>query len=108
MAILRTETAMFPLVESWLESGMTQKEFSRQQQIPTHVLVYWIGRYRKTHRRDSSQRSEKGKSNSFIRLSTTIPSANGMEVCLPTGVVIRFANPVAISYLEQLLSACSD
>ncbi len=107
MAILRTEAEMFPLVESWLESGLTQKEFSQKQQIPAHVLVYWIGRYRKIHRGDTSQTLGKGKLDSFIRLPTTIPSANGMEVCLPTGVVIRFAHPVPISYLEQLLSVCS-
>jgi len=30
-----------------------------------------------------------------------------MEIALPTGVVIRFAEPVPASYLQQVLRACS-
>ncbi|MDF9799226.1 hypothetical protein OKW21_004489 [Catalinimonas alkaloidigena] len=32
---------------------------------------------------------------------------SGMEVVLPTGVVIRFASPVPVSYLQQVLKVCS-
>lgn len=98
---------MFPLVESWLSSGLTQKEFSRQHQIPDHVLVYWIGKYRKVHGPTSRQTPGEGVSTSFIRLSTATPSVHGMEVQLPTGVVIRFASPVPVAYLQQLLKVCS-
>jgi hypothetical protein len=47
MAQVRTEAEMFPLVESWQKSGLTQKEFSQQQGISDQVFYYWVARYRK-------------------------------------------------------------
>lgn len=49
MTVLRKETEMFPLVESWQQSGMTQKVRSQQQQIPEHVFTYWVSKYCKKH-----------------------------------------------------------
>lgn len=99
---MRTSEEMFPVVEDWLESGLTQKEYSRQHQLAGHILPYWAGRYRKTHPSSDQETS------SFIRLSApSAPSVDGMEVVLPTGVVIRFGSRVPVAYLQQLLSACS-
>ena len=42
---VRTEAKMFPLVENWIESKLTQKQFSEQHQLPAHILPYWITRY---------------------------------------------------------------
>lgn len=97
---MRSSEEMFPVVEDWLNSGLTQKEYSKQHQLPGHILPYWSGRYRKVH--SSSQQ----EASSFIRLSTVAPSVGGMEIQLPTGVVIRFASTVPVTYLQQLLSAC--
>jgi len=33
MAQVKTAAEMFPLVESWQKSGLTQREFSQQHQI---------------------------------------------------------------------------
>ncbi len=46
---IRTEQEMFPLIESWMKSKLTQKEFSQKHKLPLHILPYWIGRYRKAH-----------------------------------------------------------
>ena len=100
---MRTSEEMFPVVEDWLQSGLTQKAYSQQHQLPSHVLPYWVGKYRKTQSADTQEYSP------FIRLTApTTPSIQGMEIQLPTGVVIRFAQPVPAAYLQQLLSACSD
>lgn len=96
---MRTSAEMFPVVEDWLQSGLTQKEYSKQHQLAAHILPYWVGRYRQTYSKAQPQ------SASFIQVSTPT-SVHGMEVMLPTGVVIRFANPVPITYLQQLLSEC--
>lgn len=99
---MRTEEEMFLVVEDWLQSGLTQKEYSKQHQLAKHILPYWAGRYRKIHP------SSNQETTSFIRLSTpSAPSVDGMEVVLPTGVVIRFGSTVPVVYLQQLLSACS-
>lgn len=98
---MRTSEEMFPVVEDWLQSGLTQKEYSKMYQLSAHILPYWVGRYRQTHANAHPQ------SASFIQVATDPPLIHGMEVALPTGVVIRFANPVPIPYLQQLLSVCS-
>jgi transposase-like protein len=46
MAQVKTATQMFPLVESWRKSGLTQKEFSQQHGVSEHVFYYWVSRYR--------------------------------------------------------------
>lgn len=98
---MRTSEEMFPVVEDWLRSGLTQKEYSKQHQLSAHILPYWVGRYRQTHPNTHPQPA------SFIQVSTAAASVQGMEVALPTGVVIRFASTVPVSYLQQLLSLCS-
>lgn len=99
---MRTSEEMFPVVEDWLQSGLTQKEYSKRHQLAAHILPYWVSRYRKINSNVHPQPA------SFIQVSTTPASVQGMEVALPTGVVIRFANAVPIPYLQQLLSVCSD
>lgn len=99
---MRTSEEMFPIVEDWLQSGLTQKAYSQQHQLPAHVLPYWVGRYRKT------QSSNVPEHSSFIRLTApAAPSIQGMEIQLPSGVVIRFAHTVPATYLQQVLSVCS-
>ena len=44
---LRQAAEMYPLIESYLDSGLTQKQFYRQQELPHHVFSYWLRHYRK-------------------------------------------------------------
>jgi hypothetical protein len=128
---LKTEQEMFPLVESWLQSGLTQKQFCSNQGLPVHILVYWVGRYRKSQPiKASSDQPTTSKSakkvvatdnfSGFIRLSPPPPTpspiftaassqlpAGNMEVVLPTGAIIRFSATLPASYLKELLSLCS-
>jgi hypothetical protein len=128
---IKNEQEMFPLVEGWLKSGLTQKQFCSNQGMPVHILAYWVGRYRKAQpgkatfnkAESTTNKATKAvvatdKPSGFIRLSppspipTPAPAANqlptgSMEVVLPTGAVIRFSAIVPVSYLTQLLSACS-
>ncbi len=118
---------MFPLVEGWLASGLTQKQFCATHQMPVHILAYWVGRYRKaqptkasanktvttTSRATKEVMATEGSSG-FIRLSPPPPiptpaptPAGSMEVVLPTGAVIRFSTTVPAGYLTELLKVCS-
>ena len=103
---MRTSDEMFPIVEDWLQSGLTQKEYSQRHDLPLHILPYWAGRYRKAQQNPISQ-SDQSSSGHFIPVSTDKNMHGGMEVVLPTGVVIRFADQVPVNYLQQLLRACS-
>lgn len=124
---IKTEKEMFPLVEGWLASGLTQKQFCLNHQLPVHILVYWVGRYHKAqpHNAIAEKATRASKSGEkitardstggFIRLSPPqerpLPNVfmpvENMEVVLPTGAIIRFSTTVPISYLKELLSLCS-
>ena len=92
---------MYPLVEQWQQSNLTQKEFSKQHQITAHAFGYWVSKYRKEHERKNTSTPT---SSSFIALSPQTTA--GVEVAFPSGVMIRFSHEVAVSYLKQLLSTC--
>src|SRR3712207_3279087 len=130
MAQIRTQTEMFPLVESWQQSGLTQKEFSLRHQLPLHILPYWVARYRNSGSPEDPLKQQsplQKESPAFIRLS---PPANPLpaaavvaapaaavvtdtyaSVELPSGVVLRFSGLVPVAYLKELVglssSACS-
>lgn len=104
MSELRNASQMFPLVETWLQSGQTQEEFSGIHNMSKHVLSYWVCKYRKAQRSEQSE----GAAPSFIPLHPPAAGAiSSMEIVLPTGVVIRFASQVPVNYLQQVLKACS-
>jgi len=119
MAQVKTESEMFPLVESWQKSGLTQKEFSHRHQLPLHILPYWVARYRKARPSvvpSTGQSLATPQSPGFIRLSppaTLVPAAiapiqtdlsSSTVVELPSGVVLRFTGLVPVSYLKELIS----
>jgi hypothetical protein len=119
---------MSPLVKSWLASGMTQKQFCSNHELPVHILVYLVGRYRnsqpgkaivdkavatasKTIKKVVAADSYSG----FIRLSPPPPTpspapaitqlpAGSVEVVLPTSAFIRFSATLPASYFKELLS----
>lgn len=104
---MRTSEEMFPVVEDWLQSGLTQKAYSQVHDLPLHILPYWANRYRKAQQAPIDQHAQ-SSSGHFIPVATGNTMNGGMEIALPTGVVIRFASPVPASYLQQLLKVCSD
>lgn len=97
---------MFPLVESWLQSGLTQQAFSVKNQLPVHVFVYWVSRYRKAQLAPPDT-SVGGVSPGFMRLSPPAATVPDVAVELPSGVVIRFSSLVPVTYLQALLAGCS-
>lgn len=109
MAVLRNEFQMFPLVETWLQSGSTQEEFSSTNRMSKHVLFYWassrwVCKYRKAHR--SAKQQSETATPSFIQVQTPAASIS-MEIVFPTEVVLRFTDTIPVSYLQQLLKVCS-
>lgn len=103
MTQIRTQKEMFPLVEEWLKSGITQKEFSQRHGLALHLMPYWVGRYRKAHPLTASTPA----TSKFIRVSAPEVTVTPMEVVLPSGAVMRFSSLIPVSYLQELLLACS-
>jgi transposase-like protein len=125
MAQVKTAAEMFPLVESWQKSGLTQKEFSQQHGVSEHVFYYWVSRYRNAQPVSPLSKSgpvahtkpvaDAPKAAAFIRLScpgeAVPPAARTVAeattvVELPSGVVVRFTGLVPVAYLKELLT-CS-
>lgn len=97
MAHFRTEEEMFPLVAQWHESGQTQKAFCIQHSIPVSVFAYWLRCYR------DQQDSTKDKQSNFVPVRMDVSSPAALEVALPSGAVLRFAQVVPVGYLKSLL-----
>ncbi len=104
MTQIRTEKEMFPIVEEWLKSGITQKAYSQKHGLALHLMPYWVARYRKAH---PSAVPTPTASSGFIQLPTPQPTVSLIEVALPSGTVIRFSFLVPVAYLQELLSVCS-
>ncbi|UZR96346.1 IS66 family insertion sequence element accessory protein TnpA [Chondrinema litorale] len=99
-----TSKEMFPVVEDWLSSGLTQKAYSLQHNLPLHILPYWVSRYRKR----KSESTPKEKSAKFIPVNYEKPMLQGVEIEFPNGIILRFSQAVSASYLQQVLKLCSD
>jgi hypothetical protein len=80
---IRTEQEMFPLIESWLKSKLTQKEFSQKHKLPLHILPYWIGRYQKAHSLAENP-APTSTTASFIQLTPPVTSARPTPTLDPT------------------------
>lgn len=93
-------TAMMAMIEQWKTSGMRQKDFYQQHNIPAHVFYYWHKRYRVEH----SQQEILSPSGPFVQLHPAVPvPTNNIELLLPDGTRILFHEPVSAQYLKALL-----
>ncbi|WKN41682.1 IS66 family insertion sequence element accessory protein TnpA [Tunicatimonas pelagia] len=97
MAHFRTEQKMFPVVEAWQSSGQTQKAFCAAHNISVSVLAYWLRRYRDHHVDESDE------SVGFVPVRMDVSGPAALEVSLPSGAVLRFAQVVPVGYLKALL-----
>ena len=102
---MRTSEEMYPIVEDWQASGLTQKEYSRRHGMPKHILPYWAARYRQ----EKNGEDEKPVGFAPIKFATPVgatPERN-VEIVLPNGIVVRLPDRVSPSYLQQVLRICS-
>lgn len=87
----------FQIIEQWKKSGLSQKEFYHQQNIPAHVFYYWHKYYR-----DQQKKASAKSPGSFVELVSSA-SAGGIEVQLPNGTRIFFNQPVSADFLKALI-----
>ncbi len=89
--------AKISIIDQWKQSGLSQKEFYQQQNIPAHVFYYWHKCYR-----DEQYKPLRKSSAGFVQL-TTPASAGNIELQLPNGTRIIFNEPVSADYLKALI-----
>jgi hypothetical protein len=92
----RTKDNMYPLIDAYLSSGLTQQAFCASNGVSVPVLGYWLGKYR----RDRSAEP------AFIELRTESAADDRpvMEVLYPSGVRLRFYALVPPSYIKHAVA----
>lgn len=97
---IRREEEMYPIVETWLQSGQSQKQFCEEQGIKMHLLNYWVRHYRDQRDVESSSPVQE-----FIPVD--LKEGNELnsvvELIYPNGIRLRFGQGVSLSTLQALL-----
>ena len=88
----RTADQMYPVVEAYLASDLTQEAFCMQEEISTAVLNYWLKKYRRAHGETPP---------SFVEIK---PEGGGcLEIAYPNGIRLCFDRLVPAAYLREIL-----
>jgi hypothetical protein len=92
---------MFPVVERFQNSNLTQKAFCKTEGLALSTLQYWISRYKKYHQRDS------GPSEAFVEVKppSQIPSSDtAIVLSYPNGVTLTLDKGVELTFLRDLIT----
>lgn len=88
----------FLMIESWQQSGLSQKGWCSQENISYHIFHYWYKRYRAARLPDENQK--------FIALQVE-PSAETtcahVELLLCDGRRLLFHSPVSSDYIKAII-----
>ena len=100
----KTAAIMFPVVEKYLASGLSQKAFCDQHKLPAASFSYWLRKYRKAHA-GSPGAPAPGTPEAFvpIRITATSSTQSACELVFPNGVTVRFSHPVEPGLLIRLI-----
>jgi hypothetical protein len=81
---------MQTIVNQWQESGKSQAEFARNNQLNLHCFRYWVSKFRK-----------EGGGPGFIALDGFVPG----QICLhyPNGVELLLPAQTPVSVLKGLI-----
>lgn len=96
---LRSSSEMFPLIEEWKQSGLSQKEFCIRHGLKPHILCYWRRRY--VERDQSVVDQAKG----FVSIEMEQQMAQSVlaEVVYSDGTRLVFKERVGLAFLQGLL-----
>ena len=89
---MKLQEKMYQLVESYQQSGKSQKEFCIQSGIRLAKFNYWIRKFR-----------QQQPSAGFLKIETGLASEQQeLEICYPNGVRLK-ATAADLSLLSQLI-----
>ncbi len=90
-------------VKAFLESGLTHREFCRQQGLGTTTLQNWLRQVRGLTPRPFQTNTD------FVEVTLSAPGLSSRwaaEVCRSNGTIVRLAHDIAPELLNQVLRAC--
>jgi predicted acetyltransferase len=93
---------MQKLIKTYQASGLTQKQFCIQAQIPRSTFQFWLKRFR-----NRQHLKEIPGSSKFIPLEVkgTDSASGGCRVCYPNGITLYFEEMVPADFLAALIKA---
>lgn len=90
---------MYPLIETYLSSGQSQRDFCNLHQIKVCTFHYWLGKYRRDHLSDGVSAS------GFVALEVVDdqPESYALEIRETSGRHLCFRDLPPARYLKTLL-----
>jgi hypothetical protein len=99
----RTPAEMYPVIETYLDSGLTQRVFCRQQGLSMQVFAYWLAKYRR------EQKFERAPSEGDAFIELAAPAGGNeravAELVYPSGVRLRLFESVGVETIERLVAS---
>ena len=96
----RTPQEMFPVIESYLESGLGRQAFCHSWGLSQAVLGYWLRKYRQKNQLEPS---------GFVSLRVEPEvSSVGLELVFPDGLLLRFPAGTPAGYVAPVLKSIQD
>jgi hypothetical protein len=89
---------MEQLVLQWQDSGLSQSEFARKNQLKVHAFRYWVSKLRKDEDNAPAFISLDG----FVTSQISLHFPNGVELTLPAQTTVS-----VLKGLIQLGNGCS-
>ena len=99
MGLSRSASEMFPVIEEWKQSGLSQKEFCKGHGLKPHILCYWRKRYEERGQKEVEQ----AKGFVSIEMDQQIDQSVLAEVIYSDGTRLVFKERVGLSFLQGLL-----
>ena len=97
----QTQQQMLSMIESWKQSGLSQKAYCEQNNIRYYVFHYWYKRYKDMQ----VPQQDKGFVPLNVKPSLSFdPYSAAIEVLLPDGKRILFHQAVSSDYIKALIS----
>ena len=101
---------MYPIVEGFSSSGLTQKEYCKSLALKYGTYKYWCRKY-KTEKKTPTKKRKKATSE-FIDLKVAIPSvvSDSLDIVYPNGVRLQLSmslDATGVATVSKLLS-CLD
>ena len=95
----RSASEMFPLIQAWERSDLSQKAFYNHHGIKAHVFWYWLRRYRE----EGHPAPKESRGFISVEMEETPGKAVLAEVIYADGTRLVFKERVGIDLLRGLL-----
>jgi transposase-like protein len=97
---MRSVEEMFPLIQEWGRSSLSQKEFYTHHRIKPHVFYYWLRRYR-----EEEEPASKGAGGFVsVEMAEEEPSEAVLaEVIYSDGTRLVLKERVSAAFLQGIL-----